>query len=138
MQSTSIHTKSSTETIKPKQIWPELHKKTHFNALTRYAIGPSIKSEFLVQNSGYFSTTMLNINKDLKRRQTMTVQETRLLARQVLEDCQVKKKSQKSYLHKGEGHLISNPDLNNTQVYSSIYRKKSRDDPSLLSASYLY
>ena len=115
----------SQATMSPKDIYPSLHKKTHFNAivssLTLQSLQATRKSSPALPTS---NQTQFSRDSILKHG-NFSKEEAESVAHAVLETCHVKRKAPEGFLRCGGGRLVGNPDTTVGEVYSRLGNSSS-------------
>jgi hypothetical protein len=126
----SLSTKRTVSSICPKDIFPSLHRKTHFNAVISSLTLNGRKSN--VRRSPSPLPAIKDIKDTILKQGTFTMDEAASVAIEVLESCNVKTKLNSSYLRCGAGKLVGNPDTTVGEVYSRLGSKTQSTTPSFL------
>lgn len=112
----------------PKDLLTNLHRKTHFKALTSVMLGGQHSSlrEVKSQRDLPIATNQKSKTdprlEDIMKEGEMKAEEAGSLARKVLEACRVRQKpGNVAVLHQGMGRLVSNPESRVIEVYHQIY-----------------
>lgn len=124
-------------TMSPKDIFPSLHKKTHFNAivssLTLQSLRTTRKSSPALPTSPQVRFSKENVLKH----GNFSREEAESVAQAVLEACHVKRKVSSPFLRCGGGRLVGNPDTTVGEVYSRLGNSTHSVTPVIMRAGVL-
>jgi hypothetical protein len=123
--------------MSPKDIYPSLHKKTHFNAivssLTLQSLRATRKSSPTLPTSPQARFSKENVLKH----GNFSREEAENVAQAVLESCHVKRKVSSPFLRCGCGRLVGNPDTTVGEVYSKLGNSTHSVTPVMMRAGVL-
>ena len=103
-----------------KDIFPSLHHKTHFKAVTSLMTLEQVNSR---ESSS--QPSIKQIKEDILRQGTFKEEETSTIAREVLESCHLRKQLSAGFLKSGAGKLVANPESTLEEVYSRLGSTRS-------------